>query len=251
VLADGTHTITLTATSAAGAQASTSEHITIANEPPPPPTNLTASPAPSSDSYTVQWTDPQDQIAPIISATYEVCHNNEDPANCSTPATSSPEGPATVALPESGTWTIIVWLTNAAGNSNPANAARLTIPIAACCSTETHSEETPNPGPKPAPSGPASSTPKPQPKLHATATLRDRTLTIKITAPAGIVRAHYQLREPRHHPRSSKTRKAMLHNGHATITFKLSNPIRPPATLRIIIQSANDTISVTIDPGHR
>jgi hypothetical protein len=140
-LTDGTHTITLTATDAAGIQASSSEQITVANEPPPAPTDLTASSSVGSDSYQVTWLDPPDPVTPVQSATYEVCHDNEEPLNCGPPTSTGARGPATVVLPESGTWTIIVWLTNAAGESNPANAARLTIPIAACCSTTgQHSE---------------------------------------------------------------------------------------------------------------
>jgi Bacterial Ig domain len=259
-LTDGTHTITLTATDAAGVQASRSEQITVANEPPPAPADLTASSAFGSATYEVRWIDPQGQVAPVTSATYEVCHNNEAPANCSTPVTTGPEGPVTVVLPEAGTWTIVVWLTNAAGDSSPANAARLTIPIATCCSTpETHSEtpastsDTPTLIPSspvasipPASPVPTPSAPTPQPKLRATAVLRGRTLIIRITGPAGVVRAHYRLRDPGHHPATSKTRKAVLRDGRATISFELPKSIRAPATLRVVVESASDVLSVTV-----
>jgi hypothetical protein len=259
-LADGTQTVTLTTTDAAGAEASTSEQITVANDPPPAPTDLTASSSFGSDSYQVSWIDPQGQAAPVKSATYEVCHNNEEPANCSSPTTTGPVGPITVVLPESGTWTIIVWLTNTAGESNPANSARLTIPIAPCCSTpETYSETPASTSATPTltPSSPVvsipptsavltPSAPTPQSKLRATAILRGRKLIIRITGRAGVVRAHYRLRDPGHHPATSKTRKTVLRDGHANISFELREPIRASATLRVVVESANDALSVTV-----
>lgn len=55
----------------------------------------------------------------------------EDSAPCTTPATAPPTGPGTITLPGPGTWTLAVWLTNAAGNTDPTLAAHTTISAAA------------------------------------------------------------------------------------------------------------------------
>jgi hypothetical protein len=255
-LGDGTHTITLTATDAAGVETNTSEQITIANEPPPAPTDLTASSSFGNDSYQVSWIDPPGQVAPIDSATYEVCHDNEEPANCTTPTSAGPEGPLTIDLPDPGTWTVIVWLTNAAGNTNRANAARLTIPLTGCCSTpELHTEAKASPPTTTTTPGPEASTPStspippsappaPAPRLHAHATLRGKILTVHITASTRIVTVHYKLREPRHRLTSSRTWRIHLRNGHATASFRLPKRLHPSETLLVIIQSTLEVVSI-------
>jgi hypothetical protein len=262
-LTDGTHTITLTAIDAAGTETSASEQITVANEPSPAPTDLTAASSFGADSYQVSWIDPQDQVAPIQSATYEVCHDNEEPANCTTPTSTSPEGPVTIDLPDAGSWTIIVWLTNAAGNANPANAARLTIPIPGCCSTsELHTEAKASPPATTTTPSPEASTPPTSPippsvppatrsKPHATATLRGKTLTVHITASTRVAGIRYELREPGRRPVLSRVRQARLRAGHATVIFTLAERLSPSGTIRVLIGSLQTQITLTLTRKRR
>jgi hypothetical protein len=262
-LTDGTHTVTLTTTDATGVQASTSQQIIVANEPPPPAIQVIAASSTGSDSYEVTWIDPRGQAIPITSATYEVCHPNDEPANCTAPATAGPEGPVTLVLPENGVWNFVVWLTNAAGNSSPNNARRLAIVVGPCCSTPAkQSEPTAKPTPTtttstlsttpsitPVAPAPALSTPLP-PSLHATATLRDRKLTIHITgASTATVRARYTLRYHGHHS-TSKLLAATLRDGRATISFQLSKPLHSHATIQILIESASNHISLDLPDHH-
>jgi hypothetical protein len=122
--------LTLVAIDAAGNQSTVaSKQIVVDNDPPPPPTELTATPTQTgSSTFTVTWTDSSDQVAPIAAATYQVCPATA-PQTCSPPATAPPEGPVSVSVPGPGTWTLTVWLTNAAANSNPANAAETTLTV--------------------------------------------------------------------------------------------------------------------------
>jgi hypothetical protein len=131
-LSDGTHTLTLLATDAAGNQSTVaSEQITVENNPPPPPVGLAATATQTGGStFTATWSDPAGQVAPITAATYQVCPAGGSGA-CSAPAAAPAEGPATVMVPGPGTWTLTVWLTNAAGNGSPVNAAHTTLTVPA------------------------------------------------------------------------------------------------------------------------
>lgn len=127
-LSDGTHTLTLQAVDAAGNHSTVAtRQITIDNTPPAAPENLTATPTQSGGStFTVTWSDPPGQISPITLATYQLCPAGGSGA-CTAPAAAPAAGPASVTVPGPGSWTLAVWLTDAAGNSNPANAAQITL----------------------------------------------------------------------------------------------------------------------------
>jgi hypothetical protein len=66
-LSDGKHALTLVATDAAGNQSIiTSEEITVDNSAPPAPVGLSATPTQTgSSTFTVTWSDPPGQVAPI------------------------------------------------------------------------------------------------------------------------------------------------------------------------------------------
>jgi len=117
-LPDGPHTLTLVATNAASDQSTiATQEITIENTPPPPPVDLTATPIQTgSTTFQINWSEPPGQTAPIITATYEICPASGSP--CTPAAQASADGPATITLSGPGSWTISVWLTNAAGNTN-------------------------------------------------------------------------------------------------------------------------------------
>jgi len=121
----------LLATDAAGNQSTVaSEQITVDNGPPAPPTGLSATATKSGGStFTVRWSDPARQVAPITAATYEVC-----PQVALVRAVrriGARAGPASVTVPGAGSWSIAVWLTNAAGNTSPTDAAHVSVVVPA------------------------------------------------------------------------------------------------------------------------
>ena len=129
-LSDGTHTLTLVATDAAGNQSTVaSQEITVENSAPPPPVGLSATATQTGGStFTATWSDPTGQLAPITGALYQVCPASGS-GSCSAPASAPAAGPATVTVPGPGSWSIAVWLTNAAGNASPANAAHTNVVV--------------------------------------------------------------------------------------------------------------------------
>jgi hypothetical protein len=261
-LAEGTHTLTIVATDAAGNQSTiASKQITVANDPPPPPTGLAATPTqPDGTTFTVTWTDPSAQVAPITSATYQVCPTNE-PQTCSTPATAPAEGPASVSVPGPGTWRLTVWLTNAAANSNPANAANTTLTVPTN-TTRTSSPGSGNPGsgggnPHAGSSGggspatkPGGSDAKSKPTIRVHETLHGHDLVIHISGPAtGRVRVSYTAR---YHNKTiaSSTKTVALKNGRLTVTFRLTARTTAHATIRVTAQLDHQTVAKsTLPPG--
>ena len=128
-LSDGTHTVSLVAIDAADNRSTViSKRITVDNTPPGPPVGLAANPTTADGStFTASWSDPSGQVAPIASATYRLC-----PAGggaCGAATTAPAAGPVTVTVPGPGSWTLAVWLTDAAGNSSQANAAYVTLTV--------------------------------------------------------------------------------------------------------------------------
>jgi hypothetical protein len=121
-LTDGVHTIALDAYDAAGNERRLTEQISVANHPPPPPVSLTAV-AQRDGSFVVSWSDPHDVI-PIVSSTYELCPPSE--IGCTNPTATGHNSP--LSLPASAAGQIvIVWLTDAAGNTSPANTASVAL----------------------------------------------------------------------------------------------------------------------------
>jgi hypothetical protein len=129
-LADGTHTLALVATDAAGNQSAlASEQITIDNNAPAAPVGLGAAPTRTGgQTFTATWSDPAGQEAPITGATYQLCPASGGACGVATAAPAA--GPATLSIPGPGTWNLAVWLTDAAGNGTPANAAHIVLTVA-------------------------------------------------------------------------------------------------------------------------
>lgn len=125
LLSDGAHTLALEAVDAAGNRGLVSESIAVANQPPPAPVRLTATPA-GAGSFSVAWDDPPDPT-PITSAVYQLC--DATGSNCG-PTTSGRDAPFT-ASPGAAGGMARVWLVDAAGNSNAANAALVSLPASA------------------------------------------------------------------------------------------------------------------------
>ncbi|MHB8490917.1 MAG: Ig-like domain-containing protein [Solirubrobacteraceae bacterium] len=212
-LSDGTHTLTLVATDAAGNEsAGASDQITVANNPPPAPVGLSATEtAPGGSIFTATWSDPAGQVAPISAAAYQVCPASGSGA-CGTPVAAPAGGPATVTVPGPGSWTLSVWLTNAAGNGSEANAARTTL---------TYVQR------------PCSCPDMRKVPLHVTEALHGRKLVVTVIGPStGTVRVSYTGRY-RGRLIASRSKKASLHHGKLIVTFKLSKRVAAHATIRV------------------
>jgi hypothetical protein len=214
-LSDGKHTLTLVATDAAGNQSTVaSEEIVVDNSPPPPPVGLSAAATQTGGStFTATWSDPPGQLAPITGALYQVCPASGSGA-CSAPAPAPAAGPATVAVPGAGSWTIAVWLTNAAGNASPANAARTNVLV-------------PPPG-----SGGHGATAT-TPKIHLTERLSGRELVVHVSGPArGRVRVGFTGRL-KGRIVASGAKVVTLKHGHLTVAFKLGARTAAHALIRV------------------
>jgi len=234
-LTDGTHTLTLTATDAAGNQSTVAtEQIAIDNTPPSPPTGLAASPTQTgSSTFTVTWTEPDGQVAPITEATYQVCPATGS-GSCGPATPAPPGGPATVPVPGPGTWIFSVWLTNAAGNSNPANAAHATlvVPTPASQGSSGSSVGAGSGSESDRDGGP----PSPEPTLHAAEALHGRQLAVRVTGPAtGTVYISYTGRY-RGKVIATAAKKVTLRNGQLRVTFNLSTRAAAYATIRVSVR---------------
>jgi hypothetical protein len=238
-LTDGPHELTLTAIDAAGNKSTlATEQINIENNPPPPPTQLTATPTqPGAATFTATWADPPAQAAPITSATYQICPTSTT-TGCTTPTAAPAAGPLTITLPGPGTWTLAVWLTNAAGNTNPANAAHTTLTVPAS-NNESGDSTGGSPG---GTNGAAGSNPggsggggyAPAKKtLDVTETLHGRQLVVHVSSSAtGRVRVSYTAS---YHGKTIAhgTKTLTLRHGRSTTIFNLSARAAAHATIRV------------------
>jgi hypothetical protein len=218
-LSDGNHTLTLVATDAAGNLSTmATREITVENNPPPAPLDVKATPIQAnSSSFTVTWADPPNQIAPITGALYQVCPATS-PAPCSTPLPALATGPAAVTVPGPGSWTIAVWLTNAAGNTNPANAGRSSVTVRAATSD--------NPG------GTGHSTTS-TPTIHVSGTVHHRQLILHVTGPVnGRVRVSFTGRL-RGKIIAFAAKTTTLKRGHLTTIFRIGPQTAARALIRV------------------
>jgi hypothetical protein len=229
-LSDGTHTLALVARDAAGNQSTVaSEQIAIDNNPPPPPTGLAASPTqPGGSTFTVAWTDPSGQVAPITEATYQVCPSTGSGA-CGAVTAAPAGGPATVTVPGPGSWDIAVWLTNAAGNGTADNAAHTIVNVPASGSGNPPGSSSPGPGTSTGP-------PTPKAVIRLSETLRGRELVVHISGPAtGKVRVTF-IGRLGHRTVASCARTFLLRHGRLTARFRLGPRTAAHATIRVSAQ---------------
>jgi hypothetical protein len=237
-LSDGKHTLTLVATDAAGNQSNVaSEEITVDNSAPAAPVGLSATPTQAGGStFAVTWSDPQGQVAPITGAFYEVCPAGGS-GSCSAPAAAPAAGPATVTVPGPGSWSIAVWLSDAAGNASPANAARTNVVVAPS---------------KSGGSGSGHGTTTTTPKIHVTETLRGRQLIVHLVGPAGgRVRVSFTGRL-KGRIVACATKSGVLKHGRLTVTFKLGPQTAAHALIRVSAKLDHDaTVTSTLRRHHR
>lgn len=123
---DGSHSVQLAARDAAGNEARTAPTTMLFdNTAPPAPTGLAVvgGPRHTSNDFDVDWTNPSGQVAPLTTVHYELCSGTCEPQQTA-PLTTSLKG---LTLPAPGTWTLRVWLEDAAGNVDASNAATSTL----------------------------------------------------------------------------------------------------------------------------
>jgi hypothetical protein len=124
---DGTRRLRLVAVDAAGNVAAHERTIRVDNHAPAAPRAVGVDGGDGwrrSDRFDVAWENPPGQVAPIVRALWRLCRASA-PADCRTGARDAREVHALPALhvPESGDWTLTVWLQDEAGNVDPAHAA--------------------------------------------------------------------------------------------------------------------------------
>ncbi len=215
VLSDGTHTLTLVATDAAGNESAVaSKQITVDNGAPPPPSGLAATPTQNGGStFTVTWANPSGQVAPIAAATFQFCPVNGSGA-CSAPTAAPAAGPATVTVPGPGSWSLAVWLTNAAGNGSSANAAHTTLTVPTGSSGGGHGTT-------------------PRATIRVSEALRGRELVVHVSGPAtGRVRVSFTGRL-RGRTVASAVKTIALKRGRLTAIFKLGPRTAARALIRV------------------
>ncbi len=119
---DGSQTFILQVKDAAGNLASvTSQPVTIDNNGPGAPTGLTATL--DGTQVVLSWQDPVSPLIPLAQGYVQLCQ-----AACGTTLAVASTGPAQIATPPAGTYTVRLYLTDAAGKSSPTVAVPLTIP---------------------------------------------------------------------------------------------------------------------------
>ncbi len=126
-------------------------------------------------------------------------------------------GPATVTVPGPGDWSIAVWLSNAAGNANPANAAHASVVV---------------PAPGSGGPGPGTTTTS-TPKIHVTETLHGRELIVHVSGPgSGRVRVGFTGRLKGKLVASAAKTVALKH-GRLTVMFRLGPRTAAQALIRV------------------
>jgi hypothetical protein len=126
-LADGHHTVRVEAVDSAGNVAALEHPIDVDNAPPGKASGFAVEGGEqwrSANDFTVRWTNPGGQVAPIARAHYELCRLGGDGA-CSRGAAAAGgiTGLAGLSVPSPGDYAVRVWLEDAAGNQDPDRAS--------------------------------------------------------------------------------------------------------------------------------
>ena len=123
-----------------------------------------------------------------------------------------------MTVPGPGSWSIAVWLTNAAGNASPANAARTNVVVPPSSSGG---------------SGTGHSATATTPTIHVTETLRGRELVVHVSgAASGKVRVGFTGRL-RGRTVASGARTVALKRRRLTVMFRLGPRTAAHALIRV------------------
>jgi hypothetical protein len=124
-LSDGRHEAIIGAADAADNHSAAVHFIDVDNHAPAAPAGLTLAGGEGwrhAPGFSLGWTDPGDQVAPIVRASWTACRA---PADCVS-GEAAGDGIAALgdlAVPAPGDWTVRVRLADAAGNSDPASVS--------------------------------------------------------------------------------------------------------------------------------
>lgn len=126
-LTDGSHTIQLAALDAAGNEAKgAGQVVKVDNTAPGVPENLTATGGGASALVDLGFDLPAQAFSPLSTAHYRACSGSVCAAG-SVPVSGASATINGLVLPVAGTYAVSVWLTDEAGNSDPAHAATTTV----------------------------------------------------------------------------------------------------------------------------
>jgi hypothetical protein len=125
-LADGEHTVRLEAIDAAGNLAAIDRQIMVDNNPPAKASGVGVEGGEdwrSANDFTVRWTNPPGQAAPISRAHYELCAIAAGSCAGGAVAAASIDGLSRLTVPAPGEYSLRVSLEDAAGNHDPQRAS--------------------------------------------------------------------------------------------------------------------------------
>ena len=128
-LADGSHTFRVETVDAAGNVNGDTETFSVDNHAPAAPEDVSADGGgtAATPAFTVRFRNPVGQAAPIAKAHYTVCESDV----CHGGTTSTTNGASgaedsisgSFGIDQPGSYTVKIWLEDAAGNADPANAS--------------------------------------------------------------------------------------------------------------------------------
>jgi hypothetical protein len=131
-LSDGAHTVQVAASDPASNEAkSPAMSITVDNTAPTPPLGLAVAGGSgwhADNAFSVSWTNPGSQVAPIVAGRYRVC--TAGGSSCQPEQRVSGQDLTRVdgiAVPSIGEWELQLWLEDAAGNADIAQFAATTL----------------------------------------------------------------------------------------------------------------------------
>ncbi len=130
-LSDGPHDMWVTASDVAGQSGSSGLYrLLVDNTPPVTPQNVTVDGGESwraHDGFALRWQNPPLQHAPITAVRWRLCPRAGGPCRTGRKASSSITSLDGIALHGSGEYRLKLWLEDAAGNHDEANAATATL----------------------------------------------------------------------------------------------------------------------------
>jgi hypothetical protein len=246
---DGVHSVQIAASDPAGNEVkSTARTVTVDNSAPGAPEQLTVeggSDWRSTDSFSVTWTNPSGQVAPVAAAHYRVCA--PDGSSCGADQEiagtdlSRIDG---IQVPSTGEWTLEVWLEDAAGNVNGANTASTILRYGSAPATTTTT------GAQPAPSASTSTTTGADAPAPTATVLTPPSLT---APPADTITPL-----PRSRSRLRITSATMRH-GRLLVRGRLARRARGAVVVRVVSGHRRTVVRRTLKggrftlrlPGHR
>jgi hypothetical protein len=250
-LSDGTHAIAVGAVNAAGTETrlARAADLQVDHDAPTAPVALDApQPTSATNSFAASWSLPAQSAAPIAAARYQLCPVGGGCGPVEAAATTTATGP--LDLPTADTYTLRVWLVDAAGNADPAAAATTLLTYAPAPEADTPD---PDPGPGIPDAAPADDTPAPVAVATPAAPRRAAALALtslrrvgrRVTvageaspAASGVVTIAYRVRIAGH--TRTLRRAAALHGGRFSVSFTLSPALAKAATATVRVGYGGD-----------